>query len=181
MMGDSMSRARGQTMPPQAARWILGSASRATTAPIAGPSAAMSSQLAARGHQVCRTRRVDRGNWVVKFLPRVLFFCFVVCRCWRTRRQYTPDRARWQVCKWKVCRFASGKFASDVSSCAPRVGGLCNDGQFVPESYAPKDAVRPDARLKGVPGNNRIDSRAANWRFQSPLCPLACCLKIAML
>jgi hypothetical protein len=51
---------------------------------------------------------------------------------WTARMSQSPNRTR----------------QTSQSSCAPRVGGLCSGGQFVPGSYAPEDAVLPNARRR---------------------------------
>jgi hypothetical protein len=52
MMGASIIKAKGKTIPPYAARFILGWGSLAITALSAGNSSAIKNQLNASGHQV---------------------------------------------------------------------------------------------------------------------------------
>jgi hypothetical protein len=70
--GDSMSNARGNTIPPYAAKFIAGFGSRATKALKAGSSAPINSQLAASGHQVFRIRLKESGvGEVVDVTPKL--------------------------------------------------------------------------------------------------------------
>ena len=58
MIGASMIRANGKTIPPYAAKFILGLARRAIIALNAGNSSAIKNQLKANGHQVLSMPRI---------------------------------------------------------------------------------------------------------------------------
>ena len=55
IIGASIIKEMGKTMPPKAARLILGSANRARTALIMGTAVPIISQLAANGHHIEKT------------------------------------------------------------------------------------------------------------------------------
>ena len=92
MIGASIIKATGKTTPPQAARFVSGFASLATTALSTIGSSDIRIQLAARGHQVCtillegsgvisrgcsiaHAQEVARGDCVTtRIIPRLRLF-----------------------------------------------------------------------------------------------------------
>src|SRR5262245_58951639 len=71
MIGDSIISAIGETTPANAARLISGKGRRAIAAESAGSSTAISSQLIAKGHQMCATWRTVTGFAVACILSEL--------------------------------------------------------------------------------------------------------------